>query len=47
MDSSVEFAVRNVGHDEVLTSFTCPLEEFSGGLSELVASQMTDEDACV
>jgi len=47
MYSRVEFAVGNVGHDQVLTSRSCPLEEPSGGLGELVASQMTDQDACV
>src|SRR2546428_1694281 len=47
MDSCVMPAVADVGHDEVLSGSTCPLEKSCRGLGELVASQMTDENALV
>ena len=47
MDSCVKLAVADVGHDEVLAGSMCPLEKSCGGLGELVASQMTNENARV
>ncbi len=47
MDSCVKLAVADVGHDEVLAGSTCPLEKPYRGLGELVASQMTNENARV